>query len=315
MSSDSWTRVPPGVALLSLIEETSEILRAQLGQTSNARVTSEPFASLLEQCEAATRAAKRPPPLRTIHHFACTGGTVICKELAALPNTVMLSEMDPLSMRMLPTDGPLLFTPRDLISALRGNIRPISDEIIVSVFLAGLAEAKTRLERLGYQLLLRDHPHSQFCSEGIDHTARPTPREMLEARFDLRSVVTIRHPLDSFLGLQANGWRHFQPFTLDEYARRYLAFLHRHAGLPVVLYEDFTTDPDAILQRLCGLLELEFSPLAKDLIGLIRMSGDSGRKAESISTRQRRDIPPEVGRQRDTSADYATLCQRLGYEI
>ncbi|MEA5392276.1 hypothetical protein VB738_13520 [Cyanobium gracile UHCC 0139] len=36
-----------------------------------------------------------PPVVRTLHHVACSGGTLISRYLAALPDVVLLSELNP----------------------------------------------------------------------------------------------------------------------------------------------------------------------------------------------------------------------------
>jgi len=301
-------------ALLGLLDEALAMLRTQMDTDADSAVVADSLPSLLEQCEAASAEIAGPEPLRSIHHFACTGGSVMAKALFALPNTVVLSEIDPLSTLMLTTGDKVPFAPTDLIFALRHSVRPVEDEILVTSFLAGLTAAKAGLEKGGRHLVLRDHAHSQFCQDSVDFDARMSVHEMMADCFDLRSIVTMRHPLDSFLSLAANGWVHFSPGTLEEYGRRYLAFLDRHDGLPILLYEDFTDDPDAVLRRMCDHLELAYSPLAIDLIGAVRVSGDSGRRDTKIGPRPRREVPAEIEAQRNTSASYRVLCDRFGYD-
>jgi hypothetical protein len=302
----------PSKALASTLDEALEMLRAY-SRDLPAGTPAEPLPSLLAQCESAVAAIEGPQPLRSIHHFACTGGTLMSKALFALPNTVVLSEIDPLSKLTLTTSGRVPFAPTDLIHALRHSVRAVEDATLIATFLEGLSAAKAGLEKSGRHLVLRDHAHSQFCQAGVDFDARPTLHEMLAGRFDLRSILTVRHPLDSYLALTSNKWVHFTPPTLEEYARRYLAFLDRHAGVTVVSYEEFTTAPEAVLRRMCAVLELNFSPLATALIGAVRMTGDSGRRSERIGARPRRPVPAEIEAQRGESRAYQDLCMRFGY--
>lgn len=308
------THDAPSRALLDSLDEALDMLRDYSDTLVEATSPVEPLQSLLQKCEQACAAIEEPQPLRMIHHFACTGGTIMSKALFALPNTVVLSEIDPLSKIMLSQNAKVPFAPTDLIFALRHSVRPVRDEIIIATFLEGLAAAKAELEKDGQRLILRDHAHSQFCREGVEFDMRPSLRDMVADRFDLRALVTMRHPLDSFLSLVANKWVHFSPGTLEEYCRRYLAFLDRHEGLPVVLYEDFTADPAAVLRQMCAHLALKFSPLAIDLVAVIRMSGDSGRNDTRIGPRPRREVPAEIDMQRSESGSYHALCARFGYE-
>lgn len=302
-------------ALVRTLDEALELLRDYRPTHQSNGVPDQPLPTLLEQCEAALGAIPGPVPLRTIHHFACTGGTLISKALSALPNTVLLSEIDPLSEMTPPVWPKMPFCPTDVIFAMRNSVRPVGTDVVTHTFLAAIMAAHDGVERLGQHLILRDHAHSQFCRNGVDFDARPTLREMLADHVDLLSVVTVRHPLDSFLSLDSFGWVNFAPGTLDTYAARYLAFLDRHDGLPVVRYEDFVTAPEAVLERLCTILGLTPSPLVFDLIPVIRLSGDSGRNEGPIAPRPRRPVPEAIDAERFTSRSYHMLCMRLEYEL
>lgn len=271
--------------------------------------------SLLARCEAlvAEAAATGPEPIRTVHHFACTGGTLICRCLAALPNTVLLSEIDPLSENHLADSMSARFAPTDLLKQLRYSRHDLGDAALVAVFRAGLDRLHGLLSGRGLRLVLRDHPHSRFCT-AADAAARPGLRDMLRPDHVLHSAVTVRHPLDSFLSLEAMDWLHFAPPTPEEYARRYLAFLDDHADLPLLRYEDFIADPEAGLATLCRQLALPFEPLALTLQAGLTLSGDSGRAGPTIASRPRRPVPAALAAALAESPSYGQLCARLHYD-
>lgn len=295
--------------------ETVESALSMLGDYADAapgRQVAEPLPSLLEQCLALVP-PETPAMLRSVHHFACTGGTLISKCLGALPNAVVLSEIDPLSTMMFWPDQPV-FAPTDLILNLRQSSRQPDEALLVDVFLGGLGAMHDQLGQSGRHLILRDHAHSQFCSKQDDRS-RPTLREMLLPRFDLRSVVTVRHPVDTYLSLVNNGWHtHFSPATIEEYAQRYLRFLDRYAGVPLIRYEDFLAAPEQVLAQMCDLLALPHGPAALDLFAIIRLTGDSGRSSALLSQRPRRAVPPEMAAQMQASPAFDRLCTRLGYD-
>jgi hypothetical protein len=139
--------------------------------------------------------------------------------------------------------------------------------------------------------------------------------DYLNPHYGLLSVVTVRHPLDSYLGLLAQQWENqFSPSTLEEYSRRYLAFLDRYTHLPLRRYEDFCRDPEAFMEELCGLLDIAYSAEFLQHFGGITLSGDSGRKnLDQIALRPRRPIPDEVARELESSQAYGLLLQRLAY--
>lgn len=274
---------------------------------------SEPLPSLLEECQTLCASFTGPEPVRSLHHFACTGGTLLAKCLATLPNVVLLSEIDPLSRLMqIPPDQKPAFAPTDIFLPLLQSQHGVSERVILETFQAAVGAARDGLARHGQRLILRDHAHSQFCTSA-DADMRPTLHEILREGGPVLSLVTIRHPLDSFIALDHNRWDHFQPFTLDDYSHRYLRFLDRHDDVPVVKYEEFVLNPEAGLQRMCDILALPFTPLALDLISAMPLSGDSGRASSVIAPRDRRPVPQAIDSQRG-AAHYASLCLRLGYE-
>lgn len=273
-----------------------------------------PLPSLLSQCEALCEAAPSPPPVRSIHHFACSGGTLISKCLASMPNVTLLSEIDPLSRMQTGARHKRSFMPTDLIHGARVALRPVGDDTALSMFRAALAELHNALNETGRHLLLRDHAHSQFCSDTAP-SQRPTLHDILAQCGPVLSVVTVRHPLDCYLSLIKNGWQTFSPFTLEEYARRHMAFLDRHQGLPLFRYEEFVDDPDGQLERMCAELGLRFVPGAESLIQIVEISGDSGRSSAHISRRLRRAVSDEIETEIDESPGYAELCGRLGYAL
>jgi hypothetical protein len=271
-----------------------------------------PLPSLLDQCRALqAEAAAGPEPLRSLHHLACTGGTLIARCLAVMPNVRLLNEIAPLSRLGAPADR-VPFLPSDLIGQLKLGHRPAGDTDLVEIFLAALAALLRQTRARGERLVLRDHAHSQFCHGPAIHGHAALHR-MIAPLGPVLSAVTVRHPLDSYLALLANGWEHFAPRGLDEYARRSLAFLDAHAGLPLFRYEDILEDPPGGLARLCAALRLPFHPLALDTFGIVRLSGDSGRSGDVIGPRPRRDLPPGLAAESAASPDYDRLCARLGY--
>lgn len=308
-------------ALRRTIAEALDLLQ-DYPVSSSARLPAEGLSSLLAECEALARAAPGREPVRLVHHLACTGGTLISRCVAGLPNTVLLGEIDPLGLAPFLQPGPeadalgrgkLPFRPTDVLVALRGALRPVPDALVCDAFVASIAAAQEALSRRGQTLVIRVHSHSQFCSDA-DPDARPTVAEMLAPHWPTRGVVTVRHPLDTFLSLQANNFVHFAPFTLDEFARRHHLFLDRHADLPILRYEDFVAAPERGLQEIARHLGLRYAASALDTFDVVRLSGDSGRTGGAIRARRRREVPDTVAGEIGQSAAFLSLCGRLGYD-
>lgn len=273
----------------------------------------EPLPSLLEQCRKLSEEVRQahPEPIRTIHHFACTGGTLISKCIASLPNTQLLSEVDPLSL--MGHESIKRFSPTDLVTLLQASSRPVTNDLLINVFLGGLHAVYKRTTADGVRLVLRDHAHSHFCF-GEDIQNRPSLRQIVGEDFEVKSVVTVRHPLDSYLSLLSNGWHlYFKPSTLEEYCRRYHCFLDHYSNIDLYQYEDFVADPEGVLKNITDSLELSFDRNFQEVFSVHRLTGDSGRSGDAISIRMRRDIPENLGVELKQSSSYKSLCARLKY--
>lgn len=259
-------------------------------------------------CDAAPAADRT---LRTVHHFACAGGTLISKCLAAMPNVQLLSEVDPLAPLPVNPARPR-FAPTDMGILLRQSSRGTDDEALLRVFRGELSAVAEDARRKGQRLVLRDHAHSHFC-RGDRVPVRPTLRDLVAEIAPVRSVLTVRHPLDSLASLQRNGWVHFSPDTADEYARRYLAFLAAYPGVPRVRYEDIVRRPAQGLQGLCAQLDLAYSPDFETLFPALRLSGDSGRSRDVIAPAPRRPEAQALAAEAAASDAWQTLLADLGY--
>ena len=139
----------------------------------------------------------------------------------------------------------------------------------------------------------------------------------------LLELLTVRHPLDSWLSILKNQWHlHFAGADLESFCRRALRMLEAYQAMPWLRYEDFSLRPAAALEAMANVLQLD--PVTSDLgdqgLQTIQLSGDSGRRADVITARPRRPIPETQQRavdqalDPDTDSSYLRLCHRLGYD-
>jgi hypothetical protein len=308
-------------SLASEIDAALDLLKGLSLKRDAMIKSSETPASLLDQCVSicAQQRAIQRETIRTVHHVACTGGTLISKCIAAMPNTQLLSEVDPLS-NMDPLSKPgksptkPLFAPTDMVKLMRQSTRGVSDEIVIELFLNNLEIIYSEAVKEGQRLVLRDHAHSHFCM-GSEIPVRPSLSDILAYRFPVQSVVTVRHPIDSYLSLKAFGWvQYFSPATFDEYCRRYVAFIRSNEGVPIVRFEDFVSTPLQIMQDICTILDLPFNEQFMDLFSANKLSGDSGRSGDIIEPRPRREMGADVGEEFLCSKNYGILNNLLQYD-
>ncbi|MEQ8403758.1 MAG: sulfotransferase [Oceanicaulis sp.] len=250
-------------------------------------------------------------PLASIHHLACTGGTLFAKALATMPNVSLISELDPFTDRGFRKHRPR-FAPADIIGHLNYVRQDLPEQVKANAYEAALRSILGDLTAIGLQLIIRDHAHSHYCM-GESLPERTTHASFLKDVFGARSVVTVRDPTESWQSLGWLKWVDFSPATFDEYCKRYNRFLDDHEGLPVFRYEDFVAQPETVMRDVCGCLGIPYSDSFTLLISAVAATGDSGRKGASIAAREPKPVPRPLREEMAQSEAYARLCARLGY--
>lgn len=281
--------------------------------TTNAAELNDIEYNIVQQLEYLKRDASTltNQPIRTIHHLACTGGTLISKCIASLPNVQLLSEVDPLST--LQDMGKPMFGPTDLIKQWRQGSRGASQDDIIELFLAEMKVILNAATRVGQNVVIRDHSHSHF-NTGPEIPERPTIRQILQRAFDVKSVVTVRHPADSYVSLVKNGWHtHFQPSDFEEYCKRYLVFIESYADSYIVKYEDFVKQPDTTVKSIAEQLSLAYDASFQHAFSAVELTGDSGRRFYRIVEHPRQEAAFEYERSIQESHSYHTLISKLKY--
>lgn len=236
------------------------------------------------------------------------------KCIASMTNVLLLNEIDYSSTITRRSKVPL-FTPTDLISILHQSDADDDPDLIERIFIADISLLHAEQAKKGGVLVLRDHSHSHFLVNEVS-LERQTLLELTRAHFPVKSIVSVRDPVDSYASMVLRDWhRHFRPSTFDEYCRRYLMFLERHAEAPIVKYEHFADDPADVMKKVCKLLALEFYSGFLDVFDSFRFSGDSGRGGTVIERRERRKFDPAYEAEIAQSEYYPELCERLEYEL
>jgi hypothetical protein len=268
--------------------------------------------SLLDKCDSVEQQYYQTKPMiRILHHFACSGGTLVSKCLSAMPNVFLLSEVHPHSDLQRNQEKPQ-YSPSDLAKLAIYSGVPGQKKLAEKIFVDSIKVAHIHIQEFGGTLVLREHSHSDYCVGDIIH--HNTVAELLMRDFEINSIVTLRNPIDSYLSLLANGWVHFQPATFDEYCRRLIAFLKPFTKEQIILYEDFVQKPQQVVKQLCSKLELSFDDTFEVIYDTFVVTGDSGRKGSQINLRTRRDCSVELLLEMRKSKYFKMLSERFGYE-
>ena len=254
-----------------------------------------------------------PPTLRLLHVLARSGGTLVSKCLASMDGVMLLSEIHPRAGNR--------FSPVRQAADWFGLVSP--DEAArldgPTPLPAAIAFLRQRAEAQGRKLLLREWSHLDFY--GPPFVAEPAWRSslvgLLGEGFALRRAVLVRHPVDQLMSLgrlAALGG----VLDLPRFLRGHRLLAEMAAETGFVRYEDFTHDPDAVLRRLCGLLDLGFDPgYARRWAAFDKITGDiapsRGNAVAEIRPLPRPALPPALLPRLLASPDYRRSLELLGY--
>ena len=252
--------------------------------------------------------------IRTVHHLSATGGTVVCKLIAALEDVYLLSEIHPYAK------GKINFNPTGLMQQMAAQYDCVSTAELKELFLYQLKKVYGISERDRRKLVIRDHAHSDYLGKVVlPYGSPPGLRSLIETTFTIKSIVTVRHPMESFLSTRKSGWLRPIRDDFDIYCARYLRFLDSYADVPLFKYEDVCADSERSFREICDALELTYDPTVFERFGSRRLTGDSGRGGAVLKRYEPKEIPGELAealsRALGESANCAEISRRLGYEF
>lgn len=208
------------------------------------------------------------------------------------------------------------FAPMNLVSQFAKQYSDLTDAQLRADFFTSQVDLLLRTcDANNRSLILRDHSHPDYMR------ARPRHGSALLSHldgYDLKSVVTIRDPVDSYLSCVRRKWLKAIDSDFGRYCDRILKFINDFEGSPVYRYEDFCVDPTATMREMCASLDLKFAEDFLDKFSEIELTGDSGRTSATISLPPRREIDPEIAKglieAASNSPNYQILCERFGYQ-
>ncbi|WP_133468407.1 hypothetical protein [Paraglaciecola marina] len=271
--------------------------------------------SLIARCENVVRSGElnNKPTLRLIHHFACSGGTLISKCLAALPNVFLLSEVHPETTNHLGGGKPK-FLPTDITSLSRYAGVPKVNELAIKIFTQNIRCTYQHVVELGGLLILRDHSHSDYCV-GPRFDGDSKVYSVLKTEFDILRLVTIRHPVDAYMSLVKNNWEQHEPKGFEEYCKRFLIFTSHYPKSQIVKYEDVVKDPNKSIKVIANKLNLPFTSNFIDIFDTMLVTGDSGRSGAVIEERPRRTLTSGQIKMVQASKSFKKIAKKFDYRI
>jgi len=260
--------------------------------------------SLLERCAAVVRKnGEIKPKIRIIRHLACSGGTLLSKCIAAMPNVYLLSELHP-TTTLHQGGGKAKFLPLDVSTQARYAKVPDVQSLTDQIFTSNIIRAHNHVQERGGELVIRAHSHSDYCVGSAAYGGCAVSK-LLDPHFEVLSIASLRDPIDAYLSLQKKDWLHFQPNSFEEYCRRVKRFIEDQDL--IFSYESFVREPEQQMKAITSSLELPYHGSFVDTFGVFNVSGDSGRSGDVIAERTRQEIPVHLKHEIGESQTYPDL--------
>lgn len=261
------------------------------------------------------------PVIRLYHAMARTGGTVIARCLGSMDGVVLLSEIHPRGLKIF---NPVVQAGEwfDLFTA-EDKARLRDDGTVDYVDVMALIHA--RCEERDKMLVIRDWTHLDFI--GLPFVSpppyQPTNSKILENRFRVINAASVRHPIDQWLSFRKfpvlrgkvdSGFENY--LSLETFLKgcRHFAEVGLQSGF--IQYEDFTSNPDAVLEDLCGVLDIPFDYTYRNRwqnYGKITGDVESLGSTDDIVSRARPAVEPELINRFAANSDYQRTIEILGY--
>lgn len=262
---------------------------------------------------------KEQSPIRILHHWACSGGTIISRSIANQHNVVLLSEVHPLAYLRL-TEPCANYSPTDIIQQLSLQQNGRDPSLCIAAWQGAVLNLNATLTERSQSLILRSHSHVDFFCGGLA-SRTPMISRSLKGQVPLIELLSVRHPLDSWLSILQKGWnKQLHTNDLETFCSRALNMLQGCEGMSWIRYEEFTLKPNELLKEINNFLQLRGAKNHTYNLKNIKLSGDSGRSSDIIGMRPRQLVPNKELKQIDEAlskgirSNYIRLCHQLGYK-
>ena len=201
--------------------------------------------------------------------YARSGGTLLNRCLGSLPNTVILSEVNPLGGG----SGASVEAGSPYEQALRWYGINLSSRD----FSASILELSDVCKKRGLSLIVRDWSIVNFApmrQNGYKPPDRFLAVESLKEVCNLRTFAFVRDAIDVFLS---------QGMDINTFSASYLRYVNAiiDLNIPIFKYEDFCRAPETILQSICALGGIIFSKTFWNFQSFNSVNGDVQIKGSS----------------------------------
>lgn len=213
--------------------------------------------------------------------FARSGGTILNKALACLPNTIMLSEVNPLGGGWGEAGA------NSYTTVYEQALHWYNIKLKNKKFKEAIIELNEFCEKNKKFLIVRDWSFVNFSEHRYNNFNPPTRFLTLDAIKDLnpKIFVFVRNAIDIWISREMPN--------VDKFFDEYLDYTIKVKDLdvPIFKYENFTKAPRETLKRMCGTVGLQYKDVIETCVDYKRVNGDVQNKDNSRGVKQR-EIKP-----------------------
>lgn len=242
--------------------------------------------------------------------FARSGGTILNKALGSLPNTIMLSEVNPLG------GGWGEAGINSYTTVYEQALHWYNIKLKNKKFEESIRELNNICKKNKKFLIIRDWSFVNFSEHKYNKFTPPKTFMTLEAIKDLNPqiFVFVRNSIDIWISREIPD--------MDKFFDEYLDYVKKVKSLkaPIFKYEDFTREPRKTLKTICDTVGLEYKDVIKTCIDYKKVNGDVQNKGGSRGIRQgkikplpRKRIPAEKISQLNKCKKMIEANKLLGY--
>lgn len=205
-------------------------------------------------------------------NFSRSGGTILSRCLACIPDVILVSEVHPV--------GCAMDTIKDQVKKWY-NINLQEED-----FLGSVIELEKICSKSDLHLVIRDFTFNDFIPNelnGYKARNRLSTMEMLNNELKVKTFVLVRDSIDVWI----SRWK---PEKFFEAYKKYVDEILNH-NLQVFKFEDFCENPARIIREICNNSGIRFSESYKEYNNYTNITGDNLLKEQSRGAKQVNILP------------------------
>ncbi len=237
-----------------------------------------------------------------ILNYARSGGTLLSKCLASMPETVLISEVHP---------------SKCAVSTIQEQAKQWYDiDLKNEAYLPAVLELYSICQQKNKQLIIRDWTFFDFTPHTVNNFTVSQQFSALEllntTSIPIKSIAFIRDPIDVWI----SRWK---PPKFFFFYKKYIEKLS-NKSIPIFKYEDFCKAPHKELKIICKHLSIKYSEAFQNYNLQQNVTGDNltahtsrGEKAGQISVLKRKQIAKREISWLHQNTDLQAISQMTAY--